>query len=199
MKLYNYLIAIFMLFTLSVNAQSEQYLGEIRIFSGNFAPKGWALCNGQLLPINQNQALFSLLGTTYGGNGQTNFALPNLMGKLAMDEGNGHNPGETGGTTSHTLTTAEIPMHTHSATSVSITQNANSIAGNLSSPVGNYYAKNTIRGNEFNSESNATGVSLPLPTNTVGNTGSTQAHTNMQPYAVVTFIIALQGIYPSQN
>src|SRR3954468_937159 len=94
---------------------AEPFLSEIRVFSFNFAPKGWALCNGQLLPINQNQALFSLLGTTYGGNGQTTFALPNLQGRVPIHMGNGHNLGQAGGETAHTLTISEIPTHTHSA------------------------------------------------------------------------------------
>ncbi len=198
MKLKKLSIAFFVLFTVTVAAQDYPYLGEIRIFSGNFAPRGWALCNGQLLPINQNQALFSILGTTYGGNGITSFALPDLRGKLAMDEGNGHNQGETSGSTTHTLTLGEMPSHTH-ATTPTITHNANSAAGNLSSPVGNYFAKNVARGNEFSSESNTTGTSIALPTNTIGNVGGTQSHSNIAPYTIVNFIIALQGIYPSQN
>ena len=200
MKLKIFILAFYTLLTVQLSAQDyEPFLGEIRMFSGNFAPKGWAFCNGQLFPINQNQALFSLLGTTYGGNGSTNFALPDLRGKLAMDEGNGHTQGETGGATTHTLILSEIPSHTHQTTNVAVTHDANSVAGNLSSPVGNYFAKNSARGNEFSATNNAKGTSLLLPTNTIGNIGGNQAHTNMAPYGVVTFIIALQGIFPSQN
>lgn len=198
MKRIKIAIALLTLLIAIVNAQTERYLGEIRIFSGNYAPQGWALCNGQMMSISQNQALFSILGTTYGGNGNTTFALPDLRGRLAMDEGNNHVQGEVGGETAHTLIMSEMPAHSHT-TSNSITQNANSIAGNLSSPVSNYFAKNNARGNEFSSQSNATGVSIALPVNTVQNAGGSQPHNNMQPYTVVSFIIALQGIFPSRN
>ncbi|MBN9618923.1 MAG: tail fiber protein, partial [Actinobacteria bacterium] len=105
------------------------YLGEIRVVSFNFAPKGWALCNGQLLPINQNQAIFSLLGTTYGGNGQTNFALPNLQARIPLHNGNGFTQGQVGGEAAHTLTISELPTHTHSATATSSTANQRSPNG----------------------------------------------------------------------
>src|SRR2546430_2157412 len=113
---------------------STPFMGEIKIVSFNFAPKGWALCNGQLLPINQNQALFSLLGTTYGGNGQTNFGLPNLQGDVPIHVGNGHILGEKGGEQNHTLTISETPTHTH-------IPSASTSAGTAPIPAGNFFAK----------------------------------------------------------
>jgi microcystin-dependent protein len=164
---------------------SEPFLSEIRIMSFGFAPKGWAQCNGQLLPINQNQALFSLLGTTYGGDGRVNFALPDLRGRAPIHEGSGHNLGERGGEQAHTLTIAELPTHTHTA-QVSPT-NANSpIAAN-----GVLAAAN----NFYNQAANL----VSLDPSTITNVGGSQAHLNMQPFLTLTFCIALQGIFPSQN
>jgi microcystin-dependent protein len=166
---------------------AEPFLSEIRIMSFNFAPKGWALCNGQLLPINQNQALFSLLGTTYGGNGQTNFALPDLQGRTPVHEGNGFSLGERGGETAHTVSTSELPTHTHSA-------NASSETGNNAIPTSNVLASS------LNQSYRAPDQALTsiLPT-TIANTGGSQTHENMQPYLTLSFCIALQGIFPSQN
>jgi microcystin-dependent protein len=164
---------------------AEPFLSEIRIMSFNFAPKGWALCNGQLLPINQNQALFSLLGTTYGGNGQTTFALPNLQARVPIHFGAGFSLGETGGEQAHTVTMAEMPTHVHAAL-------GSSTDGNASLPGGNVLA----------TAANAYGAAASLTTlvpGTVTNVGGSQPHTNLQPYLVLTFCIALQGIFPSQN
>lgn len=180
-------------------SQSEQYLGEIRMVSSNFAPKGWALCNGQLLSIAQNQALFSLLGTTYGGNGQTTFALPDLRGRVAMDEGNGHTQGEKAGEEWHSLSIAELPAHNHLLTNVAVVDSCSSVAGTKDTPSGNFVAKNSTRGNEFSTKSNGSSAIVVLPPATISNTGGSQPHSNMEPYTVVNFIIALQGIYPSQN
>jgi len=172
---------------------SEPFLSEIKIMSFGFAPKGWALCNGQLLPINQNQALFSLLGTTYGGNGQTNFALPDLRGNVPLHEGGGHTLGEKGGEQAHTLTMSELPQHVHDFSTNTCVQSAtaNATAG---SPTSNYWA------NSGRAAYSTGGVSLgamsPLA---ITNVGGSQAHTNMQPYLVLNFCIALQGIFPSQN
>ena len=165
---------------------AEPFLAEIRIMSFGFAPKGWALCNGQLLPINQNQALFSLLGTTFGGDGRVNFALPNLQGQTPIHVGNGHTLGERGGELAHTLSIAEIPTHTH-------VLNASSTAGNQNYPSGTVLARasNDIYGPSANL------VSMNLQT--IANTGGSQPHLNMQPFLVLTFCIALQGIFPSQN
>jgi len=195
-----YILALLLTLGLAkVYSQSEQYLGEIRIFAGSFAPKGWALCNGQLLAINQNQALFALLGTQYGGNGQTTFALPDLSGRTAISVGNGHVEGERGGEEMHTLTLAELPAHTHALINLLITEKGNSTAGDKDTPVANYYAKNPARGNEFNTQSNAQGANIALPVGTINNAGGGQSHNNMAPYTTLNFIIALQGIFPSRN
>lgn len=164
---------------------TEPFLSEIKIISWNFAPKGWAFCNGQLMPINQNQALFSLLGTTYGGNGQTNFALPNLQGKVPIHFGNGHTLGETAGEVNHTLTISETPTHTHPVS-------ASSAVPNQGPPTGNMWA------NGSGAYSNAAPDSSMNPAS-ISNTGGSQPHNNLQPYLVLNFIIALQGIFPSQN
>lgn len=182
------------------NVAKSQYpmLGEIRLFAGSFAPKGWALCNGQLLPINQNQALFSILGTTYGGNGTTNFALPDLRSRVALSFDNGHPLGSNGGEEYHTLTTSEIPSHVHSANVITTSVECNNAMGNKSVPSANYPAVNTARGNEYSSTANATSGVM---TNTGVQTtvvGGSQPHNNLQPYIVVNYIIALQGIFPSR-
>jgi microcystin-dependent protein len=169
---------------------AEPFLSEIRIMSFNFAPKGWALANGQLLPINQNQALFSLLGTTFGGNGQTNFALPDNRGRTPIHVGNGHTLGERAGTESVTLISSQLPQHIHTVGAVS--------SGSVSS-------------NSLNTTNNLLGSTTPsnLYTNSAGNTalnastitsvGGSQAHENRQPFLTLSFCIALQGIFPSQT
>jgi len=164
---------------------AEPFLSEIRLFSFNYAPQGWAHCNGQFLPINQNQALFSLLGTTYGGNGQTTFALPDLRGRYAMHEGNGHILGERAGAESHTLTQNEMPTHLHFMQAKN-GDGAVAIAG------GNLLANFN---NGYRGASNLT----PLLAGTISNVGGSQPHTNMSPYLVINFCIALIGIFPSQN
>jgi microcystin-dependent protein len=164
---------------------AEPFLSEIRIFSFNFAPKGWALCNGQFMPINQNQALFSLLGTTYGGNGQTTFALPDLRGRMAMHEGSGHILGERAGATAVTITQQTMPQHLH------FLQGANK---NGDQPVPGGF----LLGNVNNLYRAPTAL-INLLAGTTGNTGGSQAHSNMCPYLVLNYCIALQGIFPSQN
>ena len=164
---------------------ASPFLSEIRIFSFNFPPKGWALCNGQLLPINQNQALFSLLGTTYGGNGTTNFALPNLQGKMPIHEGNGFTLGQTGGEQAHTLTPSEMPQHTHQAT-------AGSNAADQGVATNNYWANG-------GQPAYATSVNGQMAASAVSTVGGNQAHDNMPPYLVLNFCIALVGIFPSQT
>jgi microcystin-dependent protein len=164
---------------------SEPFLSEIRIMSFNFAPKGWAQCNGQFLPINQNQALFALLGTTYGGDGRVTFALPDLRGRAPIHEGSGHTLGEKGGEQAHTLTLSELPLHTHLL-------NANTGSGQ-NNPPGAVLGK---------AAANMYGPASALATmgpNSVLNVGGSQAHLNMQPFLTLTFCIALQGIFPSQN
>jgi microcystin-dependent protein len=164
---------------------AEPFLSEIRIMSFVFAPKGWALCDGQLLPINQNQALFALLGTTFGGNGQTTFALPDLRGRTPIHVGSGHTLGERSGEQSHTLSISEVSTHVHSLNGTSNTGTLIIAAGNLhgTSPSQMYQAPDNNLG-AMNSASLAT-------------VGGSQAHENMEPYLVLSFCIALQGIFPS--
>lgn len=171
---------------------SEPFLSEIKIFAFNFPPKGWAFCNGQFLPINQNQALFSLLGTTYGGNGQTTFALPNLRGQAPLHEGAGHTLGEAAGSSAVTVNIQQLPTHNHLLTSnLCIGGNATNAA--LGDPTSNYWANN---GQGIYSSSNPDAVMHPTA---VTNVGGSQPHENRQPYLVLNFCIALQGIFPSQN
>lgn len=167
---------------------STPFLSEIKITSFNFPPKGWAMCNGQLLPINQNQALFSLLGTTYGGDGRQTFALPDLRSRIPVGSGNSFTLGEKGGEEAHTLNLNELPAHSHPA-------QCSSAAGTT----------RTAAAARFAAES--AGVTMPFGTTadstlnagSVLNVGGSQPHTNLQPYLVLNFIIALQGIFPSSN
>ncbi len=165
---------------------AEPFLSEIRIFSFGFAPKGWALCNGQLLPINQNQALFSLLGTTYGGDGRVNFGLPNLQGRASMSPGGGHTLGERGGEENHTVSVQELPAHGHAANAASSTTDTY--------PAGHYWSPDVSGNVTF-----ATTANTALTNAAITSTGGSQAHPNMQPYLTLNFCIALQGIFPSQN
>lgn len=160
-------------------------MSEIRIMTFPFAPRGWALCDGQLLPINQNQALFSLLGTTFGGDGRVNFALPDLRGRVPIHVGNGHTLGERGGEQAHTLSIAEIPTHTHSV--MASPSNANAVP-----PSGNVLA---AASNVYGAAANLTS----LVSSSITNVGGSQAHLNMQPFLTLNFSIALQGIFPSPN
>jgi microcystin-dependent protein len=167
---------------------AEPFLSEIRIMSFGFPPKGWALCNGQLLPINQNQALFSLLGTTYGGDGRVNFGLPNLQGNVPIHAGNGHTLGERGGEQAHTLSISELPTHVHTANAADVVPTAGnpSNARVLSQSKGAF-----LYGAASNFQA--------MAPNTLANVGGSQAHLNMQPFLVLCFCIALQGIFPSQT
>ncbi len=164
---------------------SEPFLGEVKIISWNFPPKGWAFCNGQLLPINQNQALFSILGTTYGGDGRVTFGLPNLQGRTPVHVGNGIALGELGGETAHTLNISELPAHNHVPVGSSNTATD-------PSPAGNVWPKDP--NNPFNTASNTA-----MSPQCISATGGSQPHENMSPYLVLNFVIALQGIFPSQN
>ena len=169
---------------------TEPFLGEIRLFSFNFNPKGWVPCNGQLLPINQNQALFAILGTYYGGNGTTNFALPNIQGRMAVGVGSGFNLGQAGGEQSHALTTSEIPQ-------IGGQIQVNSGTGSTNTPGPTLYLATpaTPDRQEIDLYSNS-------PANTAlgqAISGGNQPHNNMPPYLVLNYCIAIQGIFPSQN
>jgi microcystin-dependent protein len=165
---------------------SEPFLSEIKLVSFNFPPKGWALCNGQFLPINQNQALFALLGTTYGGNGQTTFALPNLRGRVPIHMGNGHALGEAAGSTSVTVNIQQLPTHMHPL--MATNQN-----GATANPVNGFLgAVNSLYRSPPDSLTTMQGAS-------VTSVGGSQPHNNMMPYLTLNFIIALQGIFPSRN
>lgn len=174
---------------------SNPFLAEIRIFTGNFAPKGWALCDGQLMPISQNTALFSLLGTTYGGNGTSNFAIPNLQGCAPMQAGQGpglslRDLGETGGEQTVTLLQTEMPAHSHSAVS-SLT------GGGVTSPQNNAWASG-LKGHApaYSPVSNNTATMNPFALTIAGGD---QPHNNMMPFLGLTFIIALQGVFPARS
>ncbi len=162
---------------------AEPFLGEIRLMSFVFPPRGWALCNGQLLQIVQNQALFSLLGTTFGGDGRVNFGLPDLRARTPVHVGSGHVVGERGGETAHTLSIAELPTHLHIA-------QASNQDGSLAAPTNNVLASAP---NLYANPTNLTSLSA----STVTNVGGSQAHLNMQPFLTISFCIALQGIFPS--
>src|SRR5438874_6217276 len=164
---------------------NQPFMGEIMLCSFNYPPRNWALCNGQLLPINTNQALFSILGTTYGGNGQTTFALPNLQGRSPVHVGQGISLGELGGETSHTLNISELPAHNHVPV-------GSTSPPSLPGPAGNLWATNP--NNPYAGSANS--VMNPAD---ILPTGGSQPHENMSPYLVLNFIIALQGIFPSQN
>jgi microcystin-dependent protein len=164
---------------------AEPFLSEIRIMGFVFTPKGWALCNGQLLPINQNLALFSLLGTTFGGDGRVNFALPDLRARAPIHVGSGHALGEKGGEQAHTLSIAELPTHTHVSNGSNTTAETNVATGAYPATVNNAYA--------------LVGNLVTLSPAEVGNVGGSQAHLNMQPFLTLSFCIALQGIFPSQS
>ncbi|HMB39372.1 MAG TPA: tail fiber protein [Wenzhouxiangellaceae bacterium] len=174
---------------------SEPFVAEIRIFAGNFAPRGWAFCNGQLLPVSQNTALFSLIGTTYGGDGRTTTALPNLEGRAPMHPGRGpgltdRRLGERGGVESVTLSEAQMPNHTHTLRA------ANSPFGGVQAPAANRTFNRSGGGNAYHPAGSTT---VPLSGRALPNTGGSQSHNNLQPYLVMSFIIALVGLYPSRS
>jgi microcystin-dependent protein len=165
---------------------AEPFLGEIRIVSFGFAPKGWALCDGQLMPINQNQALFSILGTTYGGDGKLTFALPNLQGGIPVHDGNGFVLGQSGGETEHALTVSEMPAHRHTVVAGTIPPSVSSPAGAFGASLTGFYPYSAM----------ADGSLSP---SALAPSGAGQPHNNLSPYLVLNFVIALQGIFPSRN
>jgi microcystin-dependent protein len=160
-------------------------MGEIKIVAFNYAPKGWAQCNGQFLPINQNQALFSILGTTYGGNGQTTFALPDFRGRIPIHTGNGFTLGQAGGEETHTVIMGEMPAHNHFV-------NANNNPGTLNDPQNNFLANSNV-------SPYRTVASTTMNPGEITNVGGSQTHENRQPYTALLFCIALLGIFPSRN
>ena len=174
------------------------YLAQVKMFGFNFAPKGYALCNGQFLPINQNQALFSLLGTTYGGDGRVNFALPDLRGRTPIGAGSSVDPnwqpnvvlGERSGSETVTLNSSQMPQHNHQV-------NASTAAGNNRIPSNRVYATSTNPATPISLYAPGTGALVGLNPSSVGQSGGSQPHTNMQPYLTMNFCIALQGIFPS--
>lgn len=180
---------------------SEPFLSEIKVVSFNFPPKGWAFCNGQFLPINQNQALFALLGTRYGGNGQTNFSLPNLQGRVPIHAGGTHLLGDAAGASSVTLTTQHLPPHVHEVAGQTevVTPDANG-----QDPTGRSFAAAQMQlqgGGTAPVQMYGQPAANPVAMHAEGTTpaGGSQAHGNMMPYLALNFIIALQGIFPSQN
>jgi len=182
---------------------SSPFMSEIKIVSFDFAPKGWALCNGQLMPINQNQALFALLGTTYGGNGQTNFALPNLQGRIPMHAGDGHILGEVGGAPTVTLSGPQLAIHNHGMFAFALDSQTGA-TGRNPGPSG---VKSLAEGHASKVGGGTTPVNIygagapstTLNAATIGPTGGNQAHQNMQPFLTLNFCIALLGIFPSPN
>ena len=166
---------------------SQPYVGEIRMFAGNFAPAGWALCAGQLVPISENEALFNLIGTTYGGDGQQTFALPNLQSRIPIHIGQNFVLGQTAGEEQVTVTTQQIPAHSHA-------MSANTASGTQASPAGNTVAASTSV-----ALYNGNAPDQALAAQTVQTVGGSQPHDNMQPFLVLNFIISLFGVYPSQT
>lgn len=180
----------------------EPFIGQITIFAGNFAPRSWAFCDGTLLPISQYTALFSILGTTYGGDGRTTFALPDLRGRVPISPGQGpglsdYRLGQRGGVEDVTLNITQVPSHNHNL-------NASPNAGTSATPTGNFIAKhqvtvergNTVDGDSFTPDSTGLGS---MNTGSISNTGGSQSHENRPPFLAINYIIALQGIYPSRN
>jgi microcystin-dependent protein len=170
----------------------DPYIGEIRVFGFTFAPRGWAQCQGQLLPISQNAALFSILGTTYGGDGRATFALPNFQGMVGIGAGQGpgrsnRDLGETGGEEQITLTAQQMAVHAHAA-------GCSSANGNAYGPAGNFWAQDAGGANDYASAGNA-----QMSANAIGQAGGSMPHPNLQPYLVLNYCIALQGVYPSRS
>ena len=173
---------------------SQPYVGEIRMFAGNFAPAGWMFCEGQLLPISEYETLFNLIGTTYGGDGQSTFALPDLQSRVPVHAGNGFSQAQTGGTETVTLSTAQIPAHSHSVQVAG--------PGNANTPAGNVVLSSQGEGSGKTAPAYAAvnaATQLALAPQTIAPDGGSQPHDNMIPYLAVNFILSLFGVFPSQN
>jgi microcystin-dependent protein len=164
---------------------SSPFIGEIRMFAGNFAPQGWSFCDGSLIPISENDALFNLIGTTYGGDGQSTFALPDLRSRVPVHAGPGFTLGQTGGEETVTLTVQQIPSHIH-------VPQAKSVAGNQASPAGGVWAASSLNQYTANTPSSSMDAAA------LGSAGGSQPHDNMVPFLVVNFILSLFGVFPSQ-
>jgi microcystin-dependent protein len=167
---------------------SQPFIGEIRMFGGNFAPAGWAFCDGQLVPISENDALFTLIGTTYGGDGQETFALPDLQGRIPIHQGNGFTIGEKGGVETVTLTTQQIPIHNHLPM-------CKSTAGEVGTPQNTVWAASGTNQTIYSNSP----VSTTMNSAAIGPAGGSQPHENMMPFLVISFIISLFGVFPSQS
>jgi microcystin-dependent protein len=193
------LLSLLLVLLCATNSMAQDtYIGEIRMFAGNFAPAGWAFCDGQLLSINENTALFSLIGTTYGGDGQSTFAVPDLRGRAPVHIGQGSDTrniqlGEMGGAETVTLTAAQLPAHSHQVEVV--TGKANASTGSS----GSYIAVGEQSGAAVKMYKKGTTADVPLAPSSVGATGGSQPHNNMMPYQCIHYIISLSGIYPSPN
>src|ERR1700740_858909 len=168
---------------------SQPYVGEIRMFAGNFAPAGWMFCEGQLLPISEYETLFNLIGTTYGGDGQSTFALPDLRGRLPIHQGGGFTLAETGGVGTVTLTVSQIPAHSHPSL-------ATTDAGSTNVPTSNVVGAQSVALNNLYFPADGT---IPMAPNAIAAPGGTQPHDNFQPYLCISFIISLFGVFPSQT
>jgi microcystin-dependent protein len=166
---------------------AQPYVGEIRMFAGNFAPAGWMFCEGQLLPISENETLFQLLGTTYGGDGQSTFALPDLRGRIPLHQGNGFTLAETGGVETVTLTVSQIPAHSHPLLASNAIATQQNVTGNLLAEASLYNPYININ------------PTSPMAPQSVSSTGGSQPHNNFQPYLCIDFIISLFGLFPSQT
>ena len=166
----------------------EPYVGEIRMFAGNFAPAGWALCAGQLMPISENEVLFNLIGTTYGGDGQETFAVPDLQGRVPIHQGNSHTIGEKAGVETVTLTTQQIPQHSHTA-------NCRAADSNSGTPQNTIWAKNQTNQTIYSNVAPATNMNATA----LMQSGGSQPHENMMPFLTINFIISLFGVFPTQS